>query len=144
LAVGLAASAAAGEPVEGLTLLRGFEATAPASAADKALPDSQDAGERLTHATILFYRALEGFRPGNPPSDLFAEVARDLTEAIRLSASDPQPRRRNLIRGQAAYMLGDVYLNVYRDAETAKALYREAVRYVPGHSAAASALKRLP
>lgn len=109
-----------------------------------AIADSQDAGERLTYASLLFYRDLASLRDSAPSAALFQEVEQELQMVIRLSAADANERRRNLLRSQAAYMLGDVWRYVKKDPAKAKAFYRQAVRYVPEHTAANEALKRLP
>ena len=108
------------------------------------LGDSQDAGARLTYASLLFYRDLNLLRDGKPPAELFAEVEQELSMVIRLSGAEAQEPGRSLLRSQAAYMLGDVYLYVKKDPVKAKAFYLQAVRYVPEHAAAAAALKRMP
>lgn len=142
----LALSVCAAAPAwaaDAMALLEAGQVDAGTELTAEVIADSQDALERLTYASILFYRDRGLLRSGAPAAALFKEVESELTQAIALSAADPQ-RRRDLTRGQAAFMLGDVQFFVRQQPASAKAFYLQALRYMPGHAGAIEALKQLP
>ena len=73
---------------------------------------------------------------------VFREVERELDSAIKLSDRDTDDTRRRLLRGQSAFLLGELYVNVFNDRAKAKAFYQDALRDVPDHDGALEALKR--
>jgi len=104
---------------------------------------SEDPSVHLNYATILFYKGLGLWRSDQTAGEAILKgVERELTSAIRLSASDTDEPRRNLLRSQCAYLLGDLYTFAFKEPAHAKAFYQQAVRYFPEHTAAVAALKR--
>jgi len=110
-----------------------------------AASTEDDPSVHLNTASILFYKGVGLLRSGNKPDSetIFRDVEQELLTAIRLSEHDANAHRRNLLRGQCAYLLGDVYSSVFPNPTAAKAFYQQSVRYVPDHAAAVNALKRL-
>lgn len=127
-----------------LTLLQASTIT-DAAALTPAAATEEDPSVHLNTASILFYKGIGLLRGGNKPESetVFRGVEHELLAAIRLSEHDANAHRRNLLRGQCAYLLGDVYSFVFPNPTTAKAFYQQSIRYVPDHTAAVEALKRL-
>ena len=142
LAAAAPARAAEPEPVDALALLQVGAVTAPVAMAQETMRDSGDAGERLTYASILFYQASHALVTGGEGEAMFRDVEQELTEAIRLSAADPEERRRNIVRAQAAFLLGELARHVRRDTAEAEQFYTQALRHAE-HIAAARALQQL-
>ncbi len=150
LAVGIAACLGSAQRgvaedagAEALRLLQAGAIEDAATATPAAAED--DPSMHLNTASILFYKGIGLLRGGNKPESetVFRAVEQELLTAIRLAEHDANVHRRNLLRGQCAYLLGDVYASVFPNPTAAKAFYQQAVRYVPDHAAAVDALKRL-
>ncbi len=129
---------------EALTLLQAGAIKDAATVTSPAAAE-EDPSVHVNVASILFYKGIGLLRSGNTPEGetVFRTVEQELLTAIRLSERDASANRRNLLRGQCAFLLGDVYSFVFPNPTTAKAFYQQSVRYVPDHAAAANALKRL-
>lgn len=99
----------------------------------------------LTYASVRFYQGQVELRAGQQEAAnaTFREVERALAQAIVQSDQQPDGASRRLLRGQAAYLLGDLYLYVFQDRDMAKTFYEAALRYVPTHAPATNALGRL-
>ena len=136
------------KPVEeALQLLQQAAVSVPSSLAPAAVEDSQEASVHLNVASLLFYKGRHLFREDSTRTEgqeVFQDVQRELLLAIRFAAQDPDERRRNLVLGQAAYLLGDVVNYVLQQPGQAKAFYQQALRFVPEHLVASETLKRLP
>ena len=106
--------------------------------------ESDDASVHLNFASILFYKGRRLLQTGDATAGgaVFKVIEQELQLALQLSEHDPNERRRQLLRSQSAYLLGDVNLFVFKDHEKAKAFYEEALRYFPEHDGAIEALKR--
>jgi hypothetical protein len=129
---------------EALTLLQTGTIEGAATLTSTAATED-DPSVHLNTASILFYKGIGLLRNGNKPDSetIFRSVEHELLTAIRLSEQDANAHRHNLLRGQCAFLLGDVYSFVFSNPTIAKAFYQQSVRYVPDHTAAVEALKRL-
>ena len=127
-------------------------------AADSAQPDQPPVAQpafsseglspaaRLTYASILFYRArrLMGSNDQEKTLEAFLRVQSELNRVLKDVAQEPDPKTRALVSSQSAFMLGDLFTYVFRDAAKAKASYQDAVKFFPEHDGATEALNRLP
>jgi hypothetical protein len=105
----------------------------------------EDPHALLTYASVHFYQGQVELRDSQTEAAeaTFREVERALTRAILRSELEPDGAPRRLLRGQAAYLLGDLYAYVFKDLDAAKAFYEAALRHVPTHVPATNALGRL-
>jgi len=105
---------------------------------------SEDPAVHLNYATILFYKGRGQMGQGETDAAkaTFREVQAELELAMKLSEQDPDDMRRQLLRSQAAFLLGDVSLFVLKDRDKAKAFYEESIKHFPQHAGAVEALKR--
>ena len=141
LSQGIAAPVFSADPAQA-------QPTAPADAAAPAsVPAAQaapsDPSIQLNYGSILFYKGLRLLRAGDTENGkaVFKEVETRLREAMRLAAQDSDPVRRQLAQCQAAFLLGEVSLFVWRDSAAAKAFYEQAVAVYPEHDGAREKLK---
>jgi len=107
-------------------------------------PESSDPSVHLNYASILFYKGRALMQAGDKEAGdaVFKDVERELRLAMQLAESDTDERRRALLNGQSAFLLGEVYFFVFNDRDKAKASYEEALRSIPDHDGALQALQR--
>ena len=124
-----------------MALAAGIARPAFAKEAAEAMPS--DPSIQLNYGSILFYKGLRLLRAGDAENGkaIFKEVETHLREAMRLAAQDPDPVRRQLTQSQAAFLLGEVSLFVWRDSAAAKAFYEQALAAYPEHDGAREKLK---
>ena len=105
---------------------------------------SEDPAVHLNYATILFYKGKGQMGQGQADAAkvTFQEVETELNLAMTLSEQDADDQRRQLLRSQAAFLLGDLNFFVFKDRDKAKAFYQESIKNFPEHSGAVEALKR--
>jgi len=105
---------------------------------------SQDPSAHLNYASILFYKGRRLLQSGDHEGSeaVFKEVEQELLLAARLSDNDTEDLRRRLLKSQCAFLLGDVYLFVFKDRQKAKAAYQDSLGHFPEHDGAREALKR--
>ena len=122
----------------------GADAAQPAATPASEV-ESTDPSVHLNYASILFYKGRRLFQTGDveQAKAIFKDVERHLREALRLTAQDQDPVRRQLIESQAAFLLGDVHLFVWSDEPAAKAFYEQALAAYPEHDGAREALKSI-
>ena len=123
----------------------GADAAEPA-VAPAPQAESSDPSVHLNYASILFYKGRHLFQTGGDVENgkvIFKDVERHLREALRLVAQDQDPVRRQLIESQTAFLLGDVYLFVWKDELTARTFYEQALTAYPEHDGAREALKSI-
>ena len=111
----------------------------------ESLLQSSDAGMHLTHASIQFYHAQRLLTSGEQGAGetLFRHIEQELLEAQRLSLDDPDAERRRLVKGQAAFLLGQIHQFVFKDPGKAQQAYEQALAEVADHDGARQALKSL-
>ena len=73
----------------------------------------------------------------------FRQVEGELVEALKDAGQEPNVQARKLVSSQSAFLLGDLYFYVFRDAAKAKRFYQDALQFFPQHDGAIEALKRL-
>ena len=131
------------DTAQALAVVRTDALDAPDDAPDAEWPEDPHA--LLTYASVRFYQGQAELRDSQPEAAeaTFREVERALTRAILRSELEPDGASRRLLRGQAAYLLGDLYAYVFKDLDVAKAFYEAALRHVPTHAPATNALGRL-
>ena len=115
---------------------------APAPHGDEAA-QSGDPGRQLTYASVMFYEAKSLL--GNDREQglaMFRQIERLLNEALRLTEQGGGPGT-NVLRSQSAFMLGQIYQNVFQNPGTAEQQYLAALAAFPGHFGAAQALGKL-
>jgi hypothetical protein len=105
---------------------------------------SDDPAVHLNYATILFYKGRGQLGQGQAEAATvtFQEMEAELTLAMTLSEQDADSQRRQLLRSQTAFLLGDLHFFVFKDRDKAKAFYEESVKNFPEHHGAVEALKR--
>ena len=105
---------------------------------------SEDSAVHLNYATILFYKGRGQMGQGETDAakTTFQEAEAELNLAMTLSERDTDDQRRQLLRSQAAFLLGDLHFFVFKDRDKAKAFYQESIKNFPEHSGAVEALKR--
>ena len=122
-----------------------------AAAVEPAAGDASDPGvlsdphALLTYGSVLFYEGQTLMR-GEHPSDaapVFRKAEDALVRAIRASDGQADSLSWRLLRGQCAYLLGDLNVYVFNDPAVAKALYEQTLRYVPMHAPAQGAVARM-
>ncbi|MBI4004447.1 MAG: hypothetical protein HY353_05435 [Candidatus Omnitrophica bacterium] len=105
---------------------------------------SDDPAVHLNYATILFYkgRGQMGQGQADAATVTFQEMEAELNLAMTLSERDADDQRRQLLRSQTAFLLGDLHFFVFKERDKAKAFYEESIKNFPEHHGAAEALKR--
>ena len=99
----------------------------------------------MNYASVLFVKAQRLFQSGYNESakEIFSEVEKELTLAIKLYEQDQLKDKNGHSKAQCYFLLGDIYYHVYEDKVKAQSLYQKALGYNPDHAGAAEALKKI-
>ena len=122
-----------------------------AAAVEPAAGDASDPGvlsdphALLTYGSVLFYEGQAVLRGAHPADaePVFRRAEDALVRAVRASDGQADSPSWRLLRGQCAYLLGDLNVYVFNDPAVAKALYEQTLRYVPTHAPAQGAVARM-